>query len=55
MASTVAAPNVKMNISDHMDTVLMASFGMLNRKLNKNQIPVIAVGTLTTIHNSIHV
>ena len=55
MASTVALPNVKTNISDQIDTVLMKSFGMLSRKLSKNQMPVIPVGTLTTIQNSVHV
>lgn len=55
MTSTVALPNVKTKISDQIDMVLIASFGMLNRKLSKNQMPVIAVGTVTTIQNSIHV
>lgn len=53
--STVALANVKTNNSDHMEIVLMALFGMLNRKLNRNQNPVIAVGTLTTIQSSVHV
>jgi hypothetical protein len=54
-ASTVALPSVSMKIIDQIDTVRMTLFGMLSRKLNKNQKPVIAVGTLTTNQNSVHV
>jgi hypothetical protein len=54
-ASTVALPSVSVKIIDQIDTVRMTLFGMLSRKLNKNQKPVIAVGTLTTNQNSVHV
>jgi hypothetical protein len=54
-ASTVALPSVSMKIIDQIDTVRMALFGMLSKRLNKNQKPVIAVGTLTTNQNSVHV
>ncbi len=54
-ASTVALPSVSTKIIDQIDTVRMTLFGMLSRKLNKNQKPVIAVGTLTTNQNSVHV
>ena len=51
----MAAPNVKPDITNHMDAVLTASFGMLNRKLSKNQSPVMAVGALTINQSSVHV
>jgi hypothetical protein len=51
----VALPSVSMKIIDQIDTVRMALFGMLSKRLNKNQKPVIAVGTLTTNQNSVHV
>jgi hypothetical protein len=54
-ASTVALPSISMKIIDHIEMVLMASFGILSKKLNKNQRPVIAVGTLITSQNSVHV
>jgi hypothetical protein len=54
-ASTVALPSVSMKIIDQIDTVRMTLFGMLSKKLNKNQKPVIVVGTLTTNQNSVHV
>lgn len=54
-ASTVALPSVNMKIIAQIDTVRMTSLWMLSKKLNKNQRPVIAVGTLTTNQNSVHV
>jgi len=54
-ASTVALPNVKMKNSSQMAVALMKIMRILSMRLNKSQTPIIAVGTLTTIHNSFHV
>ena len=54
-ASTVMLPNVKMNISDQMAIALMTMIGMVSKKQNRNQTPIIAVGTVITIQNSFHV
>lgn len=53
-ASTVAAPNVKPKISDHMTTALTISLGIASRKQKRNQKPTTDVGTLITIQNSFH-
>jgi hypothetical protein len=54
-ASTVAAPNVKTDISDQMAMALIIMTGIVSRKQNRNQMPITTVGTLTTSHNSFHV
>jgi len=53
-ASTAALPTVKMEISVQIAVALMGMMGMVSRKQNRNQTPIIAVGTLITIHNSFH-
>jgi hypothetical protein len=48
-------PSVKMKISDQIAIALIMTMGMVSRKQNRNQTPIIAVGTLITIQNSFHV
>jgi hypothetical protein len=54
-ASTVTLPAVKVKNSSQMAVALRGTRGMVSKKQNRNQILIIRVGTLTTIHNSFHV